>query len=171
MAENILQQFGTQLFSNSCRVMSDLYEYHDYIAYGVIKDDKITGFCQIVWDIEFSAVYLPLSHILIGIADEQYKSNKDLETDVPTIKYGVDFLCRNGRIERVYLYPDTEDFLLIERNVEEQITFVGEHKEGIRNGFGVEINYADTKYSMLYGIWQNGTLKYQYKDKKWVEVN
>lgn len=171
MAENILQQFGTQLFSNSCRVMSDLYEYHDYIAYGVIKDDKITGFCQIVWDIEFSSVYLPLSHILIGIADEQYKSNKDLETDVPTIKYGVDFLCRNERIERVNLYPDTEDCLLIERNVEDQITFVGEHKEGIRNGFGVEITYTATKDTLLYGIWQNGTLKYQYKDKKWVEVN
>ena len=88
MAENILQQFGTQLFSNSCRVMSDLYEYHDYIAYGVIKDDKITGFCQIVWNIEFSSVYLPLSHIIIGIADTQYRHNRDLESDVPTVKYG-----------------------------------------------------------------------------------
>ena len=170
MAENILQQFGTQLFKNSCRVMSDLYEYHDYIAYGVIKDDKITGFCQIVWDIEFSSVYLPLSHILIGIADEEYKRNSDLESDVPTVKYGVDLLYRSDKIERAYLYPDTENILLIERNNEEKITFVGENQDGTRHGFGVEITYSDTKDTLLYGIWHNGTLKYQYKDKNWVEV-
>lgn len=170
MAENILQQFGTQLFSNSCRVMSDLYEYHDYIAYGVIKDDKITGFCQIVWDIEFSSVYLPLSHILIGIADTQYRHNRDLECDVPTVKYGVDLRCRGGEIENTTILPDTDSILLIERNSEEKITFVGENKEGVRNGFGVEITYADKKYSMLYGIWEAGVLKYQYKDKNWMEV-
>ena len=170
MADKILKQFGTQLFSNSCRAMSDLYEYHDYIAYGVIKDDKITGFCKIVWDIEFSSVYIPLSHILIGIADEQYRHNSDLESDVPTVKYGVDLLYRSGKIERAYLYPDTENILLIERNNEEKITFVGEHTDGTRHGFGVEITYTDTKDTLLYGIWQNGTLKYQYKDKNWVEV-
>lgn len=164
----MIEHFGKQFFSNSCRAMSDLYEYHDYIAYGVIKDDKITGFCKIVWDIEFSSVYLPLSHILIGIADEQYKRNSDLESDVPTIKYGVDFLCRNNKIERAYLYPDTDSVLLIERNSEEKITFVGEHKEGVRNGFGVEITYADKKYSMLYGIWEDGELKYRYTDHQWI---
>ena len=170
MAENILQQFGTQLFSNSCRVMSDLYEYHDYLAYGVIKNDKITGFCKIVWGIEFSSVYLPLSHIIIGIADEEYQTNKDLETKVPTIKYGVDFRYRNDKIEHTYLYPDTENILLIERNNEEKITFVGENKDGTRHGFGVEITYSDTKDTLLYGIWDAGILKYQYKDKNWVEV-
>ena len=170
MTENILEQFGTQLFSNSCRAMSDLYEYHDYIAYGVIKDDKITGFCYITWDIDFSAVYTPLTHILIGVADEEYKRNSDLESDVPTVKYGVDFRCRNNKIEHTYLYPDTENILLIERNNEEKITFVGEHTDGSRHGFGVEITYTDTKDTLLYGIWQNGTLKYQYKDKNWVEV-
>lgn len=170
MAENILQQFGTQLFSNSCRVMSDLYEYHDYLAYGVIKNDKITGFCKIVWGIEFSSVYLPLSHIIIGIADEEYQTNKDLETKVPTIKYGVDFRCRYGEIECADVMPDSEKFLLITRDEEERITFVGEYSDGVRNGFGVEITYTDTKDTLLYGIWQNGTLKYQYKDKNWVEV-
>ena len=171
MTESILAQFDSQLFQNSSRVMSDLYEYHDYIAYGVIKDDKITGFCQIVWNIEFSSVYLPLSHIIIGIADTQYRHNRDLESDVPTVKYGVDLRCRGGKIENTTILPDTESVLLIERNSEEKITFLGEHKEGVRNGFGVEITYADTKDTLLYGIWQNGTLKYQYKDKKWVEVN
>ena len=170
MAENILQQFGTQLFSNSCRVMSDLYEYHDYLAYGVIKDDKITGFCRIVWKIDFSAVYKPLTHILIGIADEEYHLNRDLESEVPTIKYGVDFRCRNDKIEHTYLYPDTENILLIERNNEEKITFVGENKDGTRHGFGVEITYSDTKDTLLYGIWEAGVLKYQYKDKDWVDV-
>ena len=170
MAENILQQFGTQLFSNSCRVMSDLYEYHDYLAYGVIKDDKITGFCRIVWKIDFSAVYKPLTHILIGIADEEYHLNRDLESEVPTIKYGVDFRCRNDKIEHTYLYPDTENILLIERNNEEKITFVGENKDGTRHGFGVEITYSDTKDTLLYGIWEAGVLKYQYKNKNWVEV-
>ena len=170
MAENILQQFGTQLFSNSCRVMSDLYEYHDYLAYGVIKDDKITGFCQIVWDIEFSSVYLPLSHILIGIADEEYRLNRDLECEVPTIKYGVDFRCRYGEIECADVMPDSEKFLLITRDEEERITFVGEYSDGVRNGFGVEITYTDTKDTLLYGIWDVGVLKYQYKDKNWMEV-
>lgn len=170
MAENILQQFGTQLFSNSCRVMSDLYEYHDYITYGVIKDDKITGFCKIVWGIEFSSVYLPLSHIIIGIADEEYQTNKDLETKVPTIKYGVDFRCRYGEIECADVMPDSEKFLLITRDEEERITFVGEYSDGVRNGFGVEITYTDTKDTLLYGIWDVGVLKYQYKDKNWVEV-
>ena len=170
MAENILQQFGTQLFSNSCRVMSDLYEYHDYLAYGVIKNDKITGFCKIVWSIEFSSVYLPLSHIIIGIADEEYQTNKDLETKVPTIKYGVDFRCRYGEIECADVMPDSEKFLLITRDEEERITFVGEDSDGVRNGFGVEITYDDSNYDMLYGIWDAGVLKYQYKDKNWVEV-
>ena len=166
----MIEHFGKQFFSNSCRAMSDLYEYHDYIAYGVIKNDKITGFCQIVWDIEFSSVYIPLSHILIGIVDEEYKRNSDLESDVPTVKYGVDLLYRSGKIERTYLYPDTENILLIERNNEEKITFVGPHANGTRHGFGVEIPYTATKDTLLYGIWQNGTLKYQYKDKNWVEV-
>ena len=170
MAENILQQFGTQLFSNSCRVMSDLYEYHDYLAYGVIKDDKITGFCRIVWKIDFSAVYKPLTHILIGIADEEYQTNKDLETKVPTIKYGVDFRCRYGEIECADVMPDSEKFLLITRDEEERITFVGEYSDGVRNGFGVEITYTDTKDTLLYGIWDVGVLKYQYKDKNWEEV-
>lgn len=170
MAENILQQFGTQLFSNSCRVMSDLYEYHDYLAYGVIKNDKITGFCKIVWGIEFSSVYLPLSHIIIGIADEEYQTNKDLETKVPTIKYGVDFRCRYGEIECADVMPDSEKFLLITRDEEERITFVGEYSDGVRNGFGVEITYTDTKDTLLYGIWDVGVLKYQYKDKNWMEV-
>ena len=171
MTENILQQFGTQLFSNSCRVMSDLYEYHDYIAYGVIKDDKITGFCQIVWDIEFSSVYLPLSHIIIGITDTQYRHNRDLECDVPTVKYGVDLRCRGGEIENTTILPDTESLLLLERDTTNRLTFIGEQTDGTREGFGVEISYTDGKYNILYGIWQNGTLKYQYKDKKWVEVN
>ena len=166
----MIEHFGKQFFSNSCRVMSDLYEYHDYIAYGVIKDDKITGFCKIVWGIEFSSVYLPLSHILIGIADEEYKHNSDLESDVPTVKYGIDLRYRNNKIEHAYLYPDTENILLISRDSENRITFVGEHKEGKRHGFGVEITYTDTKDTLLYGIWQNGTLKYQYKDTNWVEV-
>ena len=170
MAENILQQFGTQLFSNSCRVMSDLYEYHDYFAYGVIKDDKITGFCRIVWKIDFSAVYKPLTHILIGIADEEYHLNRDLESEVPTIKYGVDFRCRYGEIECADVMPDSEKFLLITRDEEERITFVGEYSDGVRNGFGVEITYTDTKDTLLYGIWDVGVLKYQYKDKNWMEV-
>ena len=170
MAENILQQFGTQLFSNSCRVMSDLYEYHDYLAYGVIKDDKITGFCRIVWKIDFSAVYKPLTHILIGIADEEYHLNRDLESEVPTIKYGVDFRFRYGEIECADVMPDSEKFLLITRDEEERITFVGEYSDGVRNGFGVEITYTDTKDTLLYGIWDVGVLKYQYKDKNWVEV-
>ncbi|MBQ9961907.1 MAG: hypothetical protein IJO90_00915, partial [Alistipes sp.] len=93
-----------------------------------------------------------------------------LESDVPTVKYGVDLLYRSDKIERAYLYPDTENILLIERNNEEKITFVGENKDGTRHGFGVEITYTDTKDTLLYGIWQNGTLKYQYKDKNWVEV-
>ena len=63
-----------------------------------------------------------------------------------------------------------EKFLLITRDEEERITFVGEYSDGVRNGFGVEITYTDTKDTLLYGIWQNGTLKYQYKDKNWVEV-
>ena len=82
----MIEQIGKQFFSNTCRAMSDLYEYHDYLALGVIEDEKITGFCYITWDIEFSSVYLPLSHILIGIADEQYRHNSDLESDVPTVK-------------------------------------------------------------------------------------
>ena len=167
----MIEHFGKQFFSNSCRAMSDLYEYHDYLAHGVINNEKITGFCYIVWDIEFSSVYLPLSHILIGIADEQYKRNSDLESDVPTVKYGVDFRCRNNKIEHTYLYPDTENILLISRDSENRITFIGEHKDAKRHGFGVEITYTDTKDALLYGIWQNGTLKYQYKDKEWVEVN
>ena len=170
MTENILEQFGTQLFSNSCRAMSDLYEYHDYIAYGVIKDDKITGFCRIVWDIEFSSVYIPLSHILIGIADEQYKYNSDLESDVPTVKYGVDLLYRSNKIAKCYIMKDSEVHLLILRDNDERVTFIGQHSSGTRHGFGVEITYTDTKDSLLYGIWEAGTLKYQYKDKNWVEV-
>ena len=171
MTENILEQFGTQLFSNSCRAMSDLYEYHDYIAYGVIKDDKITGFCQIVWNIEFSSVYLPLSHILIGIVDEQYRHNSDLESDVPTVKYGVDLLYRSGKIEKCHIMKDSEEHLLILRDNDERVTFIGEHCSGTRHGFGVEITYTDTKDTLLYGIWDAGVLKYQYKDKNWVEVN
>ena len=45
------------------------------------------------------------------------------------------------------------------------------HCSGTHHGFGVEITSTDTKDTLLYGIWLGGTLKYQYKDKKWVEVN
>lgn len=148
----MIEQFGKQFFSNSCRAMSDLYEYHDYLAHGVIRDDKITGFCYIVWDIEFSSVYLPLSHILFGIVDEEYKRNSDLESDVPTVKYGVDLLYRSNKIEKCYIMKDSEEHLLISRNSENRITFIGEHCSGTRHGFGVEITYTDTKDSLLYGI-------------------
>lgn len=166
----MIEHFGKQFFSNSRRAMSDLYEYHDYLAHGVIEDEKITGFCYIVWDIEFSSVYLPLSHILIGIADEQYKRNSNLESDVPTVKYGVDLLYRSNKIEKCYIMKDSEEHLLITRDSNNRITFVGEQTNGTRHGFGVEITYTDTKDTLLYGIWEAGTLKYQYKDKNWVEV-
>lgn len=166
----MIEHFGKQFFSNSRRAMSDLYEYHDYLAHGVIEDEKITGFCYITWDIDFSAVYTPLTHILVGIADQEYRHNSNLECCVPTVKYGVDFRCRNNKIEHAYLYPDTENILLISRDSNNRITFVGEQTNGTRHGFGVEITYTDTKDTLLYGIWEAGTLKYQYKDKNWVEV-
>ena len=65
---------------------------------------------------------------------------------------------------------DSEEHLLISRDNDERVTFIGQHSSGTRHGFGVEITYTDTKDTLLYGIWQNGTLKYQYKDKNWVEV-
>ncbi len=150
--------------------MSDLYEYHDYIAYGVIKDDKITGFCKIVWNIEFSSVYLPLSHILIGIADEQYRRNSDLESDVPTVKYGVDLLYRSGKIVKCHIMKDSEEHLLISRDNDERVTFVGEHISAVRNGFGVEIVYTDTKDTLLYGFWESGVLRYRLQNDKWIEA-
>ena len=167
----MIEHFGKQFFSNSCRAMSDLYEYHDYLAHGVINNEKITGFCYIVWDIEFSSVYLPLSHILIGIADEQYKRNSDLENDVPTVKYGVDLLYRSNKIEKCYIMNDSEEHLLISRDNDERVTFIGQHCSGTRHGFGVEITYTDTKDTLLYGIWDAGVMKYQYKNKEWVEMN
>ena len=170
MTESILAQFDSQLFQNSSRVMSDLYEYHDYIAYGVVQEGKITGFCHIVWDIEFSSVYLPLSHIIIGIADSEYRHNRDLESDVPTVKYGVDLRCRGGKIENTTILPNTQSVLLLQYDTDNRLTFIGEHTFGTPDGFGAEISYTDGKYSILYGVWQNGTLKYQYKDKNWVEV-
>lgn len=170
MAENILQQFGTQLFKNRYQSNSDIIEYHSYFACGVVNNEKISGFCHITWEINFSGGYMPLKHIIIGIADEEYQTNTDLETKVPTIKYGVDFLCRSDKVQNAFVKPESESVLLIERNSENRITFVGENKDGTRHGFGVEITYTDTKDTLLYGIWQNGTLKYQYKDKNWVEV-
>ena len=170
MTESILAQFDSQLFQNSSRVMSDLYEYHDYIAYGVIKDDKITGFCQIVWNIEFSSVYLPLSHIIIGIADTQYRHNRDLESDVPTVKYGVDLRCRGGKIENTTILPDTESLLLLERDTTNRLTFIGEQTDGTREGFGVEISYTDGKYNLQLGVWEAGELRYKYQDRKWIGV-
>ena len=166
----MIEHFGKQFFSNSRRAMSDLYEYHDYLAHGVIENEKITGFCYITWDIDFSAVYTPLTHILIGIADQEYRHNSNLECCVPTVKYGVDLLVRNNKVERCSVKNDSEEHLLITRDNDNRITFVGEHSSGTRHGFGVEITYTDTKDTLLYGIWEAGTLKYQYKDKNWVEV-
>ena len=165
-----LQQTSVQHFSNSYSPMRDLIEYHNYTAYGVVENEKIVGFCKIVWKMEFSGAYLPLKHIHIGIADTEYKHNRDLEQAVPTIKYGVYLLCRSDKIERADIMADTESVLLITRNQNDQITFVGEHTDGIRNGFGVEISYNDTKYSMLYGFWKDGSLKYQHINNEWKEV-
>ena len=170
MTESILAQFDSQLFQNSSRVMSDLYEYHDYIAYGVVQEGKITGFCHIVWDIEFSSVYLPLSHIIIGIADSEYRHNRDLESDVPTVKYGVDLRCRGGKIENTTVLPNTQSVLLLQYDTDNRLTFIGEHTFGTPDGFGAEISYTDGKYSILYGVWKAGELKYKYADRQWINA-
>ena len=148
--------------------MSDLYEYHDYIAYGVVQEGKITGFCHIVWDIEFSSVYLPLSHIIIGIADSEYRPNRDLESDVPTVKYGVDLRCRGGEIENTTILPHTQSVLLLQYDDNNRLTFIGEHTFGTPDGFGAEISYTDGKYDILYGVWSAGVLKYKYTDHQWI---
>lgn len=150
--------------------MSDLYEYHDYTAYGVVQEGKITGFCHIVWDIDFSSTYRPLSHIIIGITDDHYRLNRDLESDVPTIKYGVDLRCRDGEIENTTILPQTEGVLLLEYDSLNHLTFVGEHTAGTRHGFGAEITYSDGKYDILYGVWQAGVLKYKYTANQWIGV-
>ena len=170
MTDTILAQFDSQLFLNSSRVMSDLYEYHDYIAYGVVQEGKITGFCHIVWDIDFSSTYLPLSHIIIGIADSEYRHNRDLESDVPTVKYGVDLRCRGGKIENTTILPDTQSVLLLQYDADNRLTFIGEHTFGTRDGFGAEISYTDGKYDILYGVWSAGVLKYKYTDRQWIGV-
>ena len=170
MAENILQQFGTQHFSHSFKPLSDLVEYQSYTAYGIIKNQKITGFSYIVWSIDFSSTYSPLKHIIIGIADKEYQHNSQLDSRVPNIKYGVDFRCRGGKIENTHLLPDTENFLLVSRDSHNRITFIGEHTEGERDGFGVEISYTDDKYAILYGVWEAGVLRYKYENSEWKEV-
>ena len=164
----MIEQFGVQHFHNTCRVMSDLYEYHDYTAYGVVQEGKITGFCHIVWDIDFSSTYLPLSHIIIGIADSEYRPNRDLESDVPTVKYGVDLRCRGGKIEHTTVLPDTQSVLLLQYDDNNRLTFIGEHTAGTPDGFGAEITYSDGKYDILYGVWSAGVLKYKYTDRQWI---
>ena len=168
MIEKYLEQFKTAYYSNTFWSMRDLEEYHTYHCYGRVVNDKFTGFGWIRWNISFSSAYSPLSHFMIGHFEPEYKLERNLEGEVPTIK-GVKFIIRDDDIDQRWMETHLSEDMIAEKNEAGRLTFVGQHKNGVRHGIGAEIGEKGNNLIQI-GFWEEGVLKYRFDKTEWIKV-
>jgi hypothetical protein len=168
MTTDTIANFSVTHSSNTilCR---DIYEDHDYYCHGRTEDKKMAGFGWIKWKIRFSSMYENLTRYYIGIFSTEHTHIQDLDDTLPTIGTGVTIFYRREKIEKVYLSKELPENILVEKNDSDQITFIGEQTGNLRDGIGVQLIREEKKDSLLFGLWENGTLKKIYQNNKWID--
>ncbi|MBP5542086.1 MAG: hypothetical protein J6X88_10625 [Bacteroidales bacterium] len=165
MEDIFLRTFGSTYFRNTQRVMSDLYEYDHLQVYGAMTDDHIQGFVWMEHQINFSGVYLPRCRHMVGLTEDSYCYNTDLEEPVPTLRCGVFY----QEDIKPRLVGDPTPELLIERDSHERIVFCGLHRDGRRHGPGSEFRYS-RGITEIQGFWQDGVLTHIRKENSLVPI-
>ena len=161
--EEIISRMGNQNYRNTYQTNGDLDEYHSMSVSGIEEDGRIRGFVWIERKIDFSAAYIPLTHYVFGIVHDAYMHDKELETEVPKVRAGVEYLHRKGVADRISVISESPSELLIERDADGRVVFCGMHQVGLRHGLGVAFIYDANVVVQQRGIWQSGECVHVFK--------
>ena len=168
--EAIIENFGMEHFGDDIKVMSDLYEYHDFKVCGVKEDGAISGFGWIEHRIEFSGAYMPLTRHSVGIIGKEKMNNSDLKYNTHAVVSGVKYIDRSDYSEKLFIVDDTPTDLLLEYDDDGRIIFCGMQEEGKRHGLGVEFVHEGKLVKQQRGIWQNGVQTHRWENNSFVEI-